>query len=88
MKRTSWYARILIGSVVVLMLAPSVTGVDSGLSPDDMWDDTSVWETPPWLQLWLMGIVFPSFLASIFFLHLSDPSNLFFLSSSVSSRFQ
>ena len=76
MKRMSWYARILIGSVVVLMLAPSITGVDSGLSPDDMWDDTSVWETPPWLQLWLMGIVLPSFLASIFFLHRSLEARL------------
>ncbi|MGE4652555.1 MAG: hypothetical protein AAEJ53_16840 [Myxococcota bacterium] len=76
MKRTSWYARILIGSVVVLMLAPSITGVDSGLSPDDMWDDTSVWGTPPWLQVWLMGIVFPSFLASIFFLHRSLEARL------------
>ncbi len=76
MSRTSWYARILIGSVVVLMLAPSVTGVDSGLSPDDVWDDTSVWGTPLWLQVWLMGIVFPTFLASLFFLRRSLEARL------------
>lgn len=53
MNRISWYSRILIGSVVVLLIAPTLTGVSSGLSPDDVWDDTSVWRTPLWLQVWL-----------------------------------
>ena len=76
MNRMSWYSRILIGSVVALMLAPTFTGVDSGLSPDDVWDDTSVWRAPLWLQIWLTGIVFPSFLCSVFFLRRSLEARL------------
>lgn len=76
MNRMSWYSRILIGSVVVLMIAPTFTGVGSGLSPDDVWDDTSVWRTPLWLQIWLMAIVFPTFVCSIFFLHRSLEARL------------
>ena len=76
MGRISGYTRILIGTILVLMLAPSFTGVSSGLSPHEVWDHTSVWQTPLWLQVWLMGIVFPSFLASIFFLHRSLEARL------------
>ncbi|MEE3325726.1 MAG: hypothetical protein VX252_00150 [Myxococcota bacterium] len=76
MNRISWYSRILIGSVVVLLIAPTLTGVSSGLSPDDVWDDTSVWRTPLWLQVWLLGLVFPAFVSSIFFLHRSLEARL------------
>ena len=76
MGRISGYTRILIGTILVLMLAPSFTGVSSGLSPHEVWDHTSVWQTPLWLQVWLMGIVFPTFLASLFFLHRSMEARL------------
>ena len=76
MSRMSWYSWILIGAVVLLMLAPTLIGVDSGLSPDDVWDDTSVWKTPIWLQVWLTWIVFPTFLCSVFFLHRSVEARL------------
>jgi len=70
------YSRLLIVAVVLLMLAPSVTGVSSGLSPQQPWDDTSVWGTPLWLQIWLMGVVAPSFLSSLFFLRRSLEARL------------
>jgi len=76
MGRLSLYSRLLIGAIAVLMLAPSVMGVSAGLSPDQTWDDTSVWRTPLWLQVWLMGVVLPSFLSSLFFLRRSREARL------------
>ena len=76
MGRISFYSRLLFGAVVVLMLAPSITGVDAGISPHQTWDDTSVWDTPLWLQVWLMGVVLPSFLSSLFFLRRSREARL------------
>ena len=76
MGKISTYSRLLIGAVLILMIAPSFTGVDSGLSPHQTWDDTSVWQTPIWLQIWLMGVTLPTFLSSLFFMRRSVEARL------------
>ena len=69
--RYSPFTRILLAVIAALWILPRVTGIDSGLTPDGRWDHTSVWSTPIWLQVWLLGILFPVFLASLLFVRRS-----------------
>lgn len=69
--RYSGFTRALLVAIALLLLAPRLLGIDSGLSPDAMWDHTSVWTTPVWLQIWLLGVLFPTFVASLFFVRRS-----------------
>jgi hypothetical protein len=66
----SWFWRVVLAVVALTMLAPIVAGVDGGLTPDSPWSG-QVGEVPVWLRIWLMGILFPVFLASLFFLRRS-----------------
>jgi hypothetical protein len=71
MPRYSPFTRILLATIAALWLLPRLTGVDSGLTPDAIWDRTSVWSVPIWLRVWLLGVLFPVFLASLFFVRRS-----------------
>jgi hypothetical protein len=71
MPRYSWFTRGLLLAIGVLLLLPRFTGVDSGLAPDAEWNHTTVWSTPIWLRLWLLGVLFPTFVASLFFVRRS-----------------
>jgi len=71
MPRYSGFTRVLLAVIVLLLLLPRFTGVDSGLTPDAKWDHTSVWGTPLWLRVWLLGVLFPTFLASLCFVRRS-----------------
>lgn len=71
MPRYSWFTRALLAAIALLLLAPRLLGVDSGLGPDSTWDHTSVWSTPLWLRIWLLGVLFPTFLASLLFVRRS-----------------
>jgi hypothetical protein len=46
---------------------PLLLGTGAGLEPDSPWDSRAVWQTPIWLQLWLMGAVFPVFVIALLF---------------------
>jgi hypothetical protein len=65
------FTRILLVTIAALWLLPRLTGVVSGLTPDTIWDHTSVWSTPIWLRVWLLGVLFPVFLASLCFVRRS-----------------
>lgn len=71
MPRYSWFTRALLAAIALLLLAPRIWGLDAGLTPDTAWDHSSVWSTPIWLQAWLLGVLFPTFLASLFFVRRS-----------------
>jgi len=71
MPRYSGFMRVLLATIALLLLLPRLTGVDSGLTPDTAWDHTSVWSTPIWLRVWLLGVLFPVFLASLCFVRRS-----------------
>ena len=71
MPRYSGFTRILLAAIVLLLLLPRLTGVDSGLTPDAKWDHSSVWSTPLWLRVWLLGVLFPVFVASLCFVRRS-----------------
>jgi hypothetical protein len=71
MPRYSPFTRMLLVTILALWFLPRVTGVASGLTPDARWDHTSVWSTPIWLRIWLLGVLFPVFLASLFFVRRS-----------------
>lgn len=71
MPRYSGFTRVLLVTIAVLLLLPRLTGVDSGLTPDSRWDHDSVWSTPIWLRVWLLGVLFPVFLASLCFVRRS-----------------
>ena len=71
MPRYSAFTRILLVAIALLLLVPRVTGIDSGLTPDAKWDHGSVWSTPLWLRIWLLGVLFPVFLASLLFVRRS-----------------
>jgi hypothetical protein len=66
----SRFWRVVFLSIVLLILAPAVLGVDAGLSPDSPWSG-QVEDVPIWLRIWLLGILFPTFLASLLFLRRS-----------------
>ena len=71
MPRYSPFTRMLLVTIAALWLLPRVTGIDSGLTPDARWDHTSVWSAPIWLRIWLLGVLFPVFLASLLFVRRS-----------------
>ena len=71
MPRYSAFTRILLAVIALLLLLPRLTGVDAGLAPDARWDHGSVWSTPWWLRVWLLGVLFPTFLASLLFVRRS-----------------
>jgi len=70
MAQLSWFWRIILGLILVAMLTPFVLGIDAGLTPDSPWSG-QVEVVPVWLRIWLLGILFPTFLASLFFLRRS-----------------
>ena len=70
-----WFWRILLVVVIATMAAPMLTGIDSGLSPSSPWSG-QVDAVPAWLRFWLMGILFPTFLASLFFLRRSTEARV------------
>lgn len=71
MPRYSWFTRGLLLAILLLLLLPRLTGIDAGLAPGAEWNHTTVWTTPIWLQVWLLGVLFPTFLASLFFVRRS-----------------
>jgi hypothetical protein len=71
MPRYSMFTRVLLVTIALLLLLPRLTGVSSGLTPDTAWDHSSVWSTPIWLRVWLLGVLFPVFLASLCFVRRS-----------------
>ena len=71
MTRLSPFWRVLIAVIASLVILPHLTGIDAGLTPETRWDHASVWATPPWLVAWLLGVLFPVFLASLFFVRRS-----------------
>ena len=66
----SWFWRVVLAAIAITMLAPIVAGVDGGLTPDSPWSG-QVEVVPVWLRIWLLWILFPIFLASLFFLRRS-----------------
>jgi len=66
----SRYWLIVLVTIALLMLVPLVLGVDSGLTPTSPWSG-QVEVVPTWLRFWLLGILFPVFLASVLFLRRS-----------------
>ena len=70
MNLNSWFWRIVFLSIAVTLLAPIVLGIDSGLTPSSPWSG-QVEAVPVWLRIWLMGILFPTFLASLLFVRRS-----------------
>jgi hypothetical protein len=66
----SWFWRIVLLVIAAAMLAPHFAGIDSGLAPESPWSG-QVEAVPAWLRIWLMWILFPTFLASFFFLRRS-----------------
>ncbi|MBW2427121.1 MAG: hypothetical protein JRG86_22965 [Deltaproteobacteria bacterium] len=66
----SWFWRIVLATIAITMLLPLVAGIDSGLTPESPWSG-QVGNVPFWLQIWLMGILSPAFLGSLFFLRRS-----------------
>ncbi|MBJ22719.1 MAG: hypothetical protein GY910_27700 [bacterium] len=66
MSKLSWFWRLVLAAILIAMLAPLALGVDSGLSPESPWSG-QVEEVPLWLRVWLLGVLFPVFLASLFF---------------------
>lgn len=66
----SWFWRVILSTVVLAMLAPSVLGIDAGLTPKSPWSG-QVEDVPVWLRIWLLWILFPIFLASLLFLRRS-----------------
>jgi hypothetical protein len=75
MIQLSWFWRIALVTVVLAMLVPSVLGVDAGLAPTSPWSG-QVEVVPVWLRIWLLGILFPVFLASLLFLRHSLEARL------------
>ena len=73
---SSWFSRGLIALVILLLALPLLAGVGSGLTSESAWDGTQVWDQPLWLQIWLLGILFPTFLAALFFVHWSNEARL------------
>ena len=71
MPRYSAFTRVLLAAIALLLLLPRLTGVESGLTPDARWDHDSVWSTPLWLRIWLLGVLLPVFLASLCFVRRS-----------------
>lgn len=73
MSYPSWFWRITLALILVLLLVPIVTGINSGLSPDTPWAGGQQTGTLPlWLQIWLMAVMTPMFFVSFFFLHYSN----------------
>ncbi len=70
MSKLSWFWRVVLAAVLLTMLAPVLLGVDAGLSPESPWSG-QVEAVPAWLRLWLLGVLFPVFLASLFFVRRS-----------------
>ena len=66
----SWFWRFIFLAIGVALLAPIALGLDAGLTPSSPWSG-QVSEVPTWLAIWLMGVLFPTFLASLFFVHRS-----------------
>ncbi len=66
----AWFWTLVSMSIVLTFLAPVVLGVEAGLTPSSPWSG-QVRAVPLWLGVWLMGILFPTFLASLFFVHRS-----------------
>jgi hypothetical protein len=75
MIQLSWFWRIVLVVVIVTMAAPTILGIDSGLSPSSPWSG-QVGAVPDWLRFWLMGVLFPTFLASLFFLRRSTEARV------------
>ena len=73
---SSWFSRGLIALVILLLALPLLAGVGSGLTSESAWDGTQVWDQPLWLQIWLLGILFPTFLSSLFFVRGSNEARL------------
>lgn len=77
MSYPSWFWRISLAVIFILLLVPIVTGVSSGLSPDTPWAGGQQAGTLPlWLQIWLMGVMTPMFFISFFFLHYSNEARV------------
>ena len=76
MNESSWFSRGLIAIVILLLALPLLAGVGSGLTAESPWDGTQVWDQPIWLQIWLLGILFPTFLTSLFFVRWSNEARL------------
>jgi len=70
MFQLSWFWRVTFAAIVLAMLTPLVLGIDAGLTPESPWSG-QVEAVPAWLRIWLLGILFPAFLASLFFLRRS-----------------
>ena len=66
----SWFWQVVLATIALLLLSPIVLGINAGLTPDSPWSG-QVEALPVWLRIWLLGILFPSFLASLFFLRRS-----------------
>jgi len=66
----SWFWQVVLATIALLLLGPIVLGINAGLTPDSPWSG-QVEIVPVWLRIWLLGILFPSFLASLFFLRRS-----------------
>ncbi len=66
----SWFWQVVLATIALLLLSPIVLGIDAGLTPDSAWSG-QVEAVPVWLRIWLLGILFPCFLASLLFLRRS-----------------
>jgi hypothetical protein len=75
MPALSWFWRITLLIITLMLIVSSVLGIDAGLSPDSPWSG-QVEDVPIWLKIWLMWVLFPSFIASLLFVHRSNGARL------------